>query len=115
LHQLDCEAGGFEWLEASDAETSTFAWLRKGRDGTAPILVVCNFTPTPRHHYRLGLPACGRWREILNTDAETYGGSGMGNLGMIQTEEVASHGRPFSARITLPPLATVWFRLEERR
>jgi 1,4-alpha-glucan branching enzyme len=115
LHQLDCEAGGFEWLEASDAETSTFAWLRKGRDGTAPILVVCNFTPTPRHHYRLGLPASGRWREILNTDAETYGGSGMGNLGMIETEEVASHGRPFSARITLPPLATVWFRLEERR
>jgi 1,4-alpha-glucan branching enzyme len=115
LHQLDCESGGFEWLEASDAETSILAWLRKGRDGTAPILVVCNFTPTPRPAYRLGLPAAGRWREILNTDAETYGGSGMGNLGMIEAVEVASHGRPFSARIALPPLATVWFRLEERR
>ena len=59
---------------------------------------------------KLGDP--GRWREILNNDAAIYGGSGMGNLGMVATEEVASHGRPYSARITLPPLATVWFRLE---
>jgi 1,4-alpha-glucan branching enzyme len=114
LHQLDCDAAGFEWLEASDADKSILAWLRKGRDGTAPILVVCNFTPTPHPAYRLGLPALGRWREILNTDAGTYGGSGMGNLGMFETEEVASHGRPYSARIALPPLATVWFRLEEK-
>jgi 1,4-alpha-glucan branching enzyme len=113
LHQLDCEASGFEWLEANDAEASILAWLRKGRDGAAPILVICNFTPTPRPGYRLGLPAAGRWRELLNTDAELYGGSGMGNLGMITAEDVASHGRPYSARITLPPLATVWFRLEE--
>jgi 1,4-alpha-glucan branching enzyme len=113
LHQLDCEAAGFEWLEANDAETSILAWLRKGRDGSPPVLVICNFTPTPREGYRLGLPSAGRWREILNTDAEPYGGSGMGNLGMITTEEVASHGRPFSARMTLPPLATVWFRLED--
>ncbi|WP_088347180.1 MULTISPECIES: 1,4-alpha-glucan branching protein GlgB [Rhodomicrobium] len=113
LHQLDCDAAGFEWLEASDADTSILAWLRKSRDGRAPVLVVSNFTPTPRPGYRLGLPASGRWREILNTDADIYGGSGMGNLGMIETEEVASHGRPYSARMTLPPLATVWFRLEE--
>jgi 1,4-alpha-glucan branching enzyme len=112
LHQLDCEAPGFEWLEANDAEASILAWLRKGRDGAAPILIICNFTPTPRPGYRLGLPAAGRWRELLNTDADLYGGSGMGNLGMITTEDVASHGRPYSARITLPPLATVWFRLE---
>jgi 1,4-alpha-glucan branching enzyme len=113
LHQLDCEGGGFEWLEANDAEASILAWLRKGRDGAAPVLVICNFTPAPREGYRLGLPSAGRWREILNTDAEPYGGSGMGNLGMIATDEVASHGRPFSARVTLPPLATVWFRLED--
>ncbi|MGF1622671.1 MAG: 1,4-alpha-glucan branching protein GlgB [Rhodomicrobiaceae bacterium] len=112
LHQLDCDGAGFEWLEANDAEASILAWLRKGREGAAPVLVISNFTPTPREGYRLGLPSAGRWREILNTDAEPYGGSGMGNLGMIATEEVASHGRPFSARVTLPPLATVWFRLE---
>jgi 1,4-alpha-glucan branching enzyme len=112
LHQLDCEAAGFEWLESNDAEGSVLAWLRKGKGGSAPVLVICNFTPTPHEGYRLGLPAAGRWREILNTDAGVYGGSGMGNLGMIEAEEVASHGRPYSALITVPPLATVWFRLE---
>ncbi|MEM8950466.1 MAG: 1,4-alpha-glucan branching protein GlgB [Pseudomonadota bacterium] len=113
LHQMDCDGGGFEWLEANDAEASVFAWLRKGREGTAPILVICNFTPTPREAYRLGMPNPGRWREVLNSDAEAYGGSGMGNKGMIETEEIASHGRPYSAEITLPPLSTVWFRLEQ--
>ncbi|MDH3662549.1 MAG: 1,4-alpha-glucan branching protein GlgB [Alphaproteobacteria bacterium] len=112
LHQLDCDGNGFEWLEANDADASVLAWLRKGRDGTAPVLVICNFTPAPREAYRLGLPAPGRWREVLNSDAEIYGGSGMGNLGVIETEEVESHDRPHSALITLPPLATLWFRLE---
>jgi 1,4-alpha-glucan branching enzyme len=112
LHQRDCEAAGFEWLEANDAEASVLAWLRKGRDGTAPVMVACNFTPIPREGYRIGLPSSGRWREILNSDAEIYGGSGLGNLGMIEAEAVASHGRPFSARITIPPLSSVWFRLE---
>ena len=112
LHQRDCEAAGFEWLEANDAEASVLAWLRKGREGTAPVMVACNFTPIPREGYRIGLPSSGRWREILNSDAEIYGGSGLGNLGMIEAEAVASHGRPFSARITIPPLSSVWFRLE---
>ncbi len=112
LHQLDCEAAGFEWLEANDAEASVLAWLRKGRAGAPPVLVISNFTPAPREGYRLGLPFAGTWREILNTDASIYGGSGMGNLGEVKAEAVASHGRPFSARITLPPLSTVWFRLD---
>jgi 1,4-alpha-glucan branching enzyme len=112
LHQLDCSGDGFAWLEANDAENSVMAWLRKGVDGALPILVVCNFTPTPHEGYRLGLPAAGRWKEILNSDAAIYGGSGMGNLGMIETEAVESHDRPFSARMTLPPLSTVWFRWE---
>ncbi len=114
LHELDCQGEGFEWLEANDAEHSVLAWFRCGKAGSAPILVICNFTPTPHQAYRLGLPAAGRWREILNSDAEVYGGSGIGNQGMIETEEVASHGRPFSARITLPPLAAVWFRLDSK-
>ena len=113
MHHLDCDGGGFEWLEANDAENSVLAWLRKGKAGTAPVLVICNFTPTPREAYRLGLPAKGRWREILNSDAEIYGGSAMGNQGMIEAEEIASHGKPFSAEITLPPLATVWFKLAD--
>ncbi|MGI9420239.1 MAG: 1,4-alpha-glucan branching protein GlgB [Geminicoccaceae bacterium] len=113
LHQLDCDGGGFEWLEANDAENSVLAWLRHGKAGTAPVLVICNFTPTPHEVYRLGLPSSGCWREILNSDADVYGGSGMGNQGMIETEEVTSHGRPHSAEITLPPLSTVWFRLEQ--
>ncbi|MEM7043849.1 MAG: 1,4-alpha-glucan branching protein GlgB [Pseudomonadota bacterium] len=112
LHRRDCDGAGFEWLEANDAEASVLAWLRKGGEEDAPVLVISNFTPTPREAYRLGLPAHGRWREILNSDAETYGGSGMGNLGVIETEEIGSHDRPFSATITLPPLATVWFRLD---
>ena len=112
LHQLDCDGAGFEWLEANDAEASVFAWLRKGKGGVAPLLVICNFTPTPRQNYRLGLPAPGRWREILNSDAEGYGGSGIGNLGVIETEKIRSHDRPHSATITLPPLATLWFRLD---
>ena len=113
LHQLDCDGGGFEWLEANDAENSVLAWLRKGKAGATPVLVICNFTPTPRKAYRLGLPAPGRWQEILNSDAGIYGGSGMGNQGMIEAEEVASHGKPFSAEITLPPLSTVWFKLAD--
>ncbi len=113
LHQLDCDGAGFEWLEANDSEGSVLAWLRRSRDGTSPILVICNFTPMPHERYRLGLPVPGRWREILNSDAEIYGGSGMGNMGVIETEEITSHDRPYSASITLPPLATVWFRLED--
>ena len=113
LHHRDCDGTGFEWLEANDAENSILAWLRKGGEGEAPVLVISNFTPTPREAYRLGLPAPGRWREILNSDAEIYGGSGMGNLGVIEAEDVRSHDRPFSAEITLPPLATLWFRLEQ--
>ena len=111
LHQLDCEGEGFAWLEANDAEHSVLAWLRNGKAGSAPVMIICNFTPTPHEAYRIGLPAPGRWREILNSDAEVYGGSGMGNLGVTETEKVASHGQPFSASITLPPLATVWFKL----
>ncbi len=113
LHELDCDPAGFEWLEANDADNSVFAWLRKRRDGKAPVMVACNFTPVPRT-YRLGVPIAGRWREILNTDADVYAGSGTGNQGGVQTEPVASHGRAHSALLVLPPLATVWFELEDQ-
>jgi 1,4-alpha-glucan branching enzyme len=112
LHQRDCDPVGFEWVEANDAENSVLSWLRHGQDGAAPVLVLSNFTPVPRHNYRVGLPFHGRWIERLNTDAAIYGGSGMGNMGAVMAEQVSSHGRPFSASFTLPPLSTLYFEHE---
>ena len=83
LHARDCEAEGFDWLIADDRENSVFAWLRKAPDGH-PIAVISNFTPVPRDYYRVPLPSAGRWREIINTDAADYGGSGKGNGGWVE-------------------------------
>jgi 1,4-alpha-glucan branching enzyme len=107
LHQLDCEADGFEWVISDDAEQSVLAFLRKPRDGSAPVLVVCNFTPVLRHGYRLGVNVAKRWRELLNTDATGYGGSGVSSGEVIDTKPVASHGRAHSLDLTIPPLATI--------
>jgi 1,4-alpha-glucan branching enzyme len=118
LHELDCDKAGFEWITADDSEHSVLAYLRMDREG-AQILVVCNFTPTPRDGYRVGLAEAGRWRLRLNTDATRYGGSGyadleqgdmrgMGGMGdEIESDEIASDGRPHSLALILPPLATM--------
>ncbi len=108
LHARDCEPEGFRWIVVDDADQSVLAWLRLGGEGDAPVAVVCNFTPVPRQFYRIGLPLAGAWREILNTDAEAYGGSGMGNLGAVTAEPVPAHGYPASVTLTLPPLATLF-------
>lgn len=109
LHARDCEGDGFEWLIADDRENSVFAWLRKA-PGEKPIAVVTNFTPVYRENYGIPLPIEGRWREILNSDAEIYGGSGKGNGGAV---EARKHGNGrIAATITLPPLATVMFELD---
>ncbi len=107
LHQLDTEWTGFEWVEPNDIENSVISYLRKGREGTAPVLVLGNFTPVPRQGYRVGVPVGGFWIEKLNTDAALYGGSNVGNAGGLDAEEVPSHGRPFSLVVTIPPLGTV--------
>jgi 1,4-alpha-glucan branching enzyme len=107
LHVKDTESSGFEWIEATDAESSVYAFLRLGGDGDAPVLVVCNFTPVVREGYRVGVPSGGRWAERLNTDSAIYGGSDVGNLGGVEAEPVPQHGRPFSLNLTLPPLATL--------
>ena len=107
LHQLDCEGHGFEWIEASDNDNSVLAFMRKGHDGTAPAIAVSNFTPIPRHDYRVGVPSAGVYRELLNTDASLYGGSNVGNGGALTATDEPWHGRPFSLRLTLPPLGTV--------
>lgn len=110
LHARDCENEGFRWIVVDDAEQSVFAWLRFGGEGAAPVAVVCNLTPVPRHPYRIGLPQAGVWTEVLNTDAVEYGGSGMGNLGRVAAIDAPSHGQPASAELLLPPLATIYLR-----
>ena len=108
LHQRDCEPEGFQWIVVDDAEQSVYAWLRRGAPGEAPVAVVCNFTPVPRTHYRIGLPWPGRWREALNTDARDYAGSGVGNLGSVLAQAQPSHGFAASAEVTIPPLAVIY-------
>jgi 1,4-alpha-glucan branching enzyme len=112
LHRLDCEAEGFQWIVGDDAEQSVFVWLRLSDDGSPPVVVVCNFTPVRREGYRIGLPHAGLWREILNTDAGSYGGSGAGNGGQVWAQAEAAHGQPASACLTIPPLATLYLQFE---
>ena len=111
LHQQDCDAAGFEWIEANAAEESVFAWVRHAADGSPPVVVVSNFTPIERSSYRLGVPAPGHWIERINSDAADYGGGGRGNLGGVDSQPVAHQGRSDSLEITLPPLSTVIFEL----
>jgi 1,4-alpha-glucan branching enzyme len=112
LHELDAKDGGFDWIDFSDHDQSVVAFERKGKDTSERILFVCNFTPVLREHYRLGVPTPGTYRELLNTDAQIYSGGNHGNLGSVQTSPTESHGRPQSIDITLPPLATVAFKLD---
>jgi 1,4-alpha-glucan branching enzyme len=106
LHERDCDADGFEWIEADNAEESIIAFLRWGR-ADAPVLVVANFTPMPRLNHRVGSPIAGAWRELLNSDAPIYGGAGFGNLGEVETVPVPMHGRTHSLMLTVPPLGIV--------
>jgi 1,4-alpha-glucan branching enzyme len=111
LHARDCEAEGFEWLLADEHHSSVFAWIRKA-PGENPVAVISNFTPVPRHGYRVPLPMAGTWKEILNTDGAGYGGSGVGNLGAV---EAGPDEGGVSTRMTLPPLATVWLEFDPKK
>ncbi len=106
LHALDCEPAGFAWIEGGDTENCVFSYERRGPDGERAV-VVANMTPVVRHDYAIGMPHAGAWRERLNTDAAIYGGSNIGNAGRVAAEAIPLHGRPASARLTLPPLATI--------
>ncbi len=110
LHELDCDPGGFEWIDANDAATSVVSFLRRGSSPVDVVAVVCNFTPIVRRNYRLGVPEGGVWAELMNTDATSYGGSGQGNLGGAEAVPVTFHGRPWSLVVTLPPLAALFLR-----
>ncbi|GAN77546.1 1,4-alpha-glucan branching protein GlgB [Acidisphaera rubrifaciens] len=110
LHTRDADDAAFRWVVLDDREQSVFAYLRDGRAGEAPVLVVFNATPVPRPGYRVGVPAAGVWHEILNTDAAIYGGSNLGNAGAVTAEDAPLHGLPASVSLLLPPLATVILR-----
>ena len=110
LWELDHDHAGFQWIDGGNADQNILSFLRFDAAGN-PIAVVVNFAGHPYHNFRLGLPKPGTWKEIMNTDAEIYGGSGVGNFGGVQTEEHQSHGRPYSAEITVPPLGSVWLKL----
>ena len=114
LYELDFDAAGFEWVDCKDYQRSVICFLRRGRYPEDRLLFVCNFTPVVRHNYRLGVPVEGFWKEILNSDASMYGGSGQGNFGGLSTVPLPTHGRPYSLNMTLPPLGLVAFRPESR-
>src|SRR5579871_125988 len=107
LYEVDTDWQGFDWIDFRDADNSVVAFLRKAKDPEDSLLFVCNFTPVPRHGYRLGVPRAGFYEEILNSDSELFGGSNVGNAGGVQTEDVESHAHPYSLRLTLPPLAVI--------
>ncbi|HEV8582840.1 MAG TPA: 1,4-alpha-glucan branching protein GlgB [Thermoanaerobaculia bacterium] len=115
LHELDCNPDGFEWIDGSDADYSVIAFLRHGRTPGEPVAVVFNFTPVPRESYRVGVPRPGFWKEILNSDAADYGGSGKGNLGGVESEPIPMHGREHSVGLTLPPLGVLFLQRERER
>ena len=113
LHQLDFDPAGFEWIDCNDSQNSGLSFIRKGYSQKDTVLTVCNFTPVPRYNYRVGVPTGGYWREILNSDAKEYGGSGHGNLGGMEASPVPFHGRPYSLNLTLPPLAAIFLEVDE--
>jgi len=106
LHAGDSDGHTFRWIVEDDRQNSVFAFCRSDAEAP-PVLVISNFTPVPRHDYRIGAPRCGRWRELLNSDAADYGGSNTGNLGGVVASATPSHGQPYSLCLTIPPLATV--------
>ena len=108
LYERDFENTGFEWVDFSDWESSVVSFLRKSENET--VLVVCNFTPIPHYNYRIGVPSGGFWKEILNSDAKEYGGSGHGNFGGLEATPVPIHGRFHSLVMTLPPLSVIVFK-----
>jgi 1,4-alpha-glucan branching enzyme len=109
LHQKDFSQGGFQWISRTDWEQSVIAFLRKS-DNAPPVLVILNFTPLPRLDYRVGVPHAGRWLELLNSDAQAYGGSGVGNFGSVDAEAQPWDGQSHSVSLSLPPLGAIFLK-----
>ncbi len=109
LWEIDSDPSGFWWLEPNDADRNVIAFARASKNGERVLVFVANLSPMPQEGYRVGLPRACRWRERLNTDSSFYGGSDWGNFGAVEPEPIPWHGQPVSAKITLPPLAAIWF------
>ncbi|MCP4717288.1 MAG: 1,4-alpha-glucan branching enzyme, partial [Deltaproteobacteria bacterium] len=114
LHELDFNQDGFDWIDFSDTQNSVVSFVRQAADPEDFIVCIYNLTPVPRDSYRIGVPVPGFYREVINSDADTYGGSNLGNLGGIIAEEVAWHGKPCSLDVTIPPLACLMFKPEKK-
>ncbi len=110
LYELDFESAGFEWIDTSDTRQSVISFIRKGKSTGDIWFIIGNFTPSVYFNYRVGVPHGGFWKELLNSDAREYGGSGQGNLKSIRASKTPAHGRPYSIEITVPPLALVFFK-----
>jgi 1,4-alpha-glucan branching enzyme len=110
LYECDTTPEGFAWIDGSDTKHSVIAFMRYARGRTHPLIFVCNFTPEVRYGYRIGVPLPGSYVEFLNTDAEVYGGSNVGNLGRVRSEAEPMHGFTYSVALTLPPLAVIGLR-----
>src|SRR3954451_23041577 len=108
LWERDDDHEAFGWLEPNDADANVLAFVRWGDGDSKPVVAIANNSPVPREGYRVGLPRSGEWTEVINTDAEVYGGSNTGNMGAVQSEAQPWHDQPFSAGVTLPPLGVVW-------
>ncbi len=108
LWERDNDESGFEWIDGSDSANNVLAFVRKSADGT-PLVIVANFSGRPVGSYRIGVPRAGRWKELLNSDAAEFGGSGVGNYGEVRTQDVPAHGRDASIEITLPPFGILYF------
>ncbi len=114
LHQRDVDSAGFGWVDCCDADQSTLSYIRFGDDRSQPILVVCNFTPVPRHEYRVGVPEPGYWEELANSDAAHYGGGNIGNFGGAMAQPISMHGYQQSLSLTLPPLGVILIKRRQR-
>ena len=115
LYELDFESEGFEWIDFHDSEQSVISYLRKAKDADDALVVVLNFTPVPRYAYKVGAPKGGLWRELLNSDADAYGGSGVGNPQPIEAEPVSFFDRfDFTLSLTLPPLGMLILKPQEQ-
>jgi 1,4-alpha-glucan branching enzyme len=108
LYARDTDPSAFQWIDAGDTTGNVFSFVRYGATGA--LACVSNFSPVPHESYRIGVPYAGRWREILNTDADVYGGSGVGNAGEVYAEDRPSHGFGSSTTLRLPPLGTIWLK-----
>lgn len=110
LYENDYVMRGFQWIDSSDKENSVISFMRRSDDEKDTIVIVCNFTPLPRYKYKIGVPKACKYEEILNSDAEIFGGSNVGNLGLVEAKEDNIHGLNASLELTLPPLSILWFK-----